>query len=291
MKTKNISKFPVFYLSNDQYVRPKEYVPSPFRYPGGKYYALKHILPFITCVPHDEFREPFLGGGNVFFAKTKSKYNWLNDLEEDLIVTYNIMAEENLRKKLIKRISNEIATKERHAAVKELNPNTQFDIAFKTYYLNRTSYSGIIHKAAWGYKEGKSSPPQNWKNMIEPAGKKLEKVKLTSEDFKEIINAKAIGEQVFMYLDPPYFHADQKRAYTKSFVLKDHLRLATLLRKTKYLFCLSYDDCAEIRQLYSWANIYERSWLYNTANSNGKRIIGEELVITNYQIADLFSID
>jgi DNA adenine methylase len=88
-----------------------------------------------------------------------------------------------------------------------------------------------------------------------------------------------------MYLDPPYYHADQKRAYTKSFNEKDHVRLAKALQKTPYLFCLSYDNCDEIRNLYSWANIHELSWLYNTANKKGeKRQMGEELVITNYNV-------
>ncbi len=52
-----------------------------------------------------------------------------------------------------------------------------------------------------------------------------------------------------MYLDPPYYHADQKRAYTKSFEEKDHRRLAKALSKTGFLFCLSYDDCEEVKRV------------------------------------------
>ena len=40
---------------------------SPLRYPGGKSRALKQILPLIP-VNISEFREPFVGGGSVFFA-------------------------------------------------------------------------------------------------------------------------------------------------------------------------------------------------------------------------------
>ena len=95
-----------------------------------------------------------------------------------------------------------------------------------------------------------------------------------------------------LYVDPPYFKADQKRAYTKSFELEDHIRLAELLKHTEYYFCLSYDDVEEIRDLYSWAHIHEKSWLYNTANKKGEsREKGSELVITNYKVKtyDLFS--
>jgi DNA adenine methylase len=60
--------------------------------------------------------------------------------------------------------------------------------------------------------------------------------------------------------------------------------LAKLLKETEHYFCLSYDDCDEVRSLYDWANIYERSWFYNTANTTGNRIVGNELIITNYSV-------
>lgn len=54
---------------------------------------------------------------------------------------------------------------------------------------------------------------------------------------------------------------------------------------TPYHFCLSYDDCPEVRQLYDWANICGAEWNYNTANRQGeKRSRGNELIITNYEV-------
>ena len=41
-------------------------IKSPLRYPGGKSRALKQILPIVP--EFKEFREPFVGGGSVFFA-------------------------------------------------------------------------------------------------------------------------------------------------------------------------------------------------------------------------------
>jgi len=267
------------------YARPKGFVKSPFRYPGGKFYALKYILPLLLCVPHDEYREPFVGGGSIFFAKPRAKNNWINDFEDNLITTYQVIADPILRERLIQRLAKEEASRNRHAEIRQLHADRPLDIAFKTYYLNRTSYSGIIHKPAWGYREGKSAPPASWPKFIRDAGQKLEGIKITSSDFELVISQPAHSGTVLMYLDPPYFHADQKRAYTKSFVLDDHLRLCRVLKSTTHFFCLSYDDCAEIRELYSWAHIYERSWLYNTANINGKsRKTGNELLITNYEV-------
>lgn len=265
--------------------KPSCKVKSPLRYPGGKFYALKHIMPYIECVPHDEYREPFFGGGTVFFAKEKAQYNILNDLESEIINFYRTIQQEDGQNYLISCFEKEIATKERHSEVKKLIPKNDYERAFKTYYLNRTSYSGIINAPAWGYADGKSSPPQNWHRFIENASKKLADADLYCVDFREIINLPARGENVLMYLDPPYFHADQKRAYTCPFETEDHVRLAEQLKETPYMFCLSYDDCEEVRELYSWANIYDVSWLYNTDNLHGaSRKACKEVVITNYRV-------
>lgn len=267
------------------YVPHKSKVKSPLRYPGGKFYALKHIMPYLTCVPHDEYREPFLGGGSVFFAKQKAKYNILNDLETEIISFYRAITIPEMRNSLASLTDREVATRERHAEVKNLEPSSELEAVFKTFYLNRTSYCGIINAPAWGYAEGKSSPPQNWGKFLYDVAPKLEGAELHSEDFESIISMPAKGTSVLMYLDPPYYHADQKRAYTKPFKESDHIRLAEALKKTNYLFCSSYDDCQEIRDLYSWAYIYDVSWLYNTDNKSGQsRKACKELIITNYQV-------
>lgn len=272
------------YKASSTFTKSSDHTQSPFRYPGGKFYALKFILPFLDSFPHDEYREPFVGGGSVFFGKKKAELNWINDLEKDVVEVYKAIQCPSRNEQLINKVSGEIATRERHSEVKSFSPVGPDDVAFRTYYLNRTSYSGIIHKPAWGYAIGASSPPENWHRFLRGANKKLSGVDITSLDFSEVIAAPARGKKVLLYLDPPYFLADQKRAYTKPFELEDHLRLERQLRKTEHAFLLSYDDCPQIRELYSWAFIYERTWFYNTANSSGPRKIGKELFITNYQV-------
>ena len=82
-----------------EHYSPNRRILSPFRYPGGKYYAAKYILPYINSCKHDEYREPFVGGGSIFFAKKKCKYNWLNDLDSDLMTTYEVIASDTQRMK------------------------------------------------------------------------------------------------------------------------------------------------------------------------------------------------
>lgn len=255
---------------------------SPFRFPGSKGRSAKIILPFIYKVQHDEYREPFFGGGGIFFAKNRTKNDWINDIDSDLITTLKVMADPELRRELIEAVTNEVASKKRHLEIKYWHPLSQIDIAHKFYYLSRTSYSGIVNKPAWGFDIKKSVPPEKWGTRIEEAGRKLSGVRITNLDFSEVIKAKAEGDQVLMYLDPPYYKADQKRAYSHSFRESDHLRLRDLLKETNYSFVLTYDNVDEVKELYDWANIHEVTWRYHTANAAvADRKMGRELIITN----------
>jgi DNA adenine methylase len=265
-------------------------VKSPFRYAGGKFYALKHLLPFVNSIEHREYREPFVGGGSVFFGKNPAEVSWINDIDSELIHIYQTMTKPDLLCNLISKLDKEVASRERHNEVKELEPINDFERAFKYFYLNRTSYSGIMKKPAWGYKVGKSSPPENWGNMLIKSAPKLEGVQITDLDYEEVITADSdfSPDEVLLYLDPPYIVADQKRAYINSFTIEEHFRLQNLLKNTKFKFLLSYDDSSEVRELYDWAYFTELNWNYNTSNISGeKRKKGNELLISNFPLQNL----
>ena len=258
------------------------------RYPGGKFYALKLLKPFLDAAPHDEYREPFFGGGAVFWGKSKAKYNWINDLEPELINLLKTIQNPETRCNLIKYFSEEMeATKEKYNEVKSFTPANDLERAYKYYYLNRTSFSGKMKSPSWGYRPKRSVPPYRWVEKIIPCGEKLSDVTITNIDYSNLLTEPAKGESVLIFLDPPYYSANQENHYICSFTENDHIRLAEDLKKTKFKFILTYDDCEEIRQLYNWANIYELQFFYRLDNSNNndkKRKKGNELVITNFTV-------
>ncbi len=58
---------------------------SPLRYPGGKSRAVDRIASLIPSF--EEYREPFVGGGSVFFylkQKFPAKKFWINDKYAEL---------------------------------------------------------------------------------------------------------------------------------------------------------------------------------------------------------------
>jgi DNA adenine methylase len=266
---------------------------SPFRYAGGKFYARKLILEHIPL--HTNYCEPFAGGASVFFTKPKSPQSHLNDLDENLMRVYRIIRDQP--EKLIDFLSGIPANKELHAYYKnEFKPKTTLEKAARWYYLNRTSYSGImnIQNCYWGYGDKFSMRPENWPRSIRRAAQKLQNVKLTNYSFERVIEEAEDG--TFLFIDPPYFNADQDKFYTCSFSREDHLHLQKILyrHRNRLLFLLTYDDCPEIRELYSWATgIYNKEWNYcisrtddqkNGTQRKGQRYKGKEVFILNYTL-------
>ncbi len=264
---------------------------SPFRYAGGKFYARKLILEHLP--EHSYYVEPFAGGASIFFAKFKVERNWLNDIEKDLINC--LITIRDYPNQLIKSLEGEEATKERHAYYKnEFKPKTDLERALRWFYLNRTSYSGIMNmqNCYWGYGPKYSMRPENWPRNILRSSKKLQGVKLTTNDFEEVINN--VPDNSFLFVDPPYYNADQEKFYVHSFNKEDHYRLCNVLNANtnRIKFLLTYDDNPTIRELYDWAhNLHEKEWNYtinrtddqkNGSNKKGSRYKGRELFIVNF---------
>lgn len=269
----------------------KDEINSPFRYAGGKFYARKLIMEHLPL--HNCYVEPFAGGASIFFAKMKAEKNWLNDIDKELMNCLTIIRDNP--EKLIEMLKGEKATKERHHYYKNIyKPKTKLEWATRWYYLNRTSYSGIMNmqNCYWGYGDKYSMRPENWPRNISRTSEKLQGVKLTSIDFEEVIGKAEDG--AFLFIDPPYYNAEQDKFYTYFFNRQDHYRLCEVLRKHKkrIKFLLTYDNSPEVKELYRWAyKIYEKEWNYTLnrtddqkygTNRKGTRYKGRELFIVNY---------
>lgn len=272
-------------MNNQKYTVQKK--PIPFRYPGGKFYALNRLAPYWLMCPHVEYREPFVGGGSVFFTKPKAKYNVLNDIDSELIATYKVMQDRDMRSLLVELVSREMATPERWKEMRDFVPGNELETAYKYYYMNRTSFSGKLASPAWGYREKRSLPPERWQERILPCGELLEGTDIFNDDFENIIRmpAKKNEGDVLMFIDPPYFKPQKHKHYRNGFDMEDHERLAVCLRETGFKFFLTYEDTPEIREMYSWANIFGLEFTYridNSVDQNGSRKKGAEIVVANY---------
>ena len=246
------------------------------RYPGGKFYGFKYLKDLLN-VEHEDYIEVFVGGASAFLGKELVKNNWINDKDQELINFYKIIQNKHTAHNLYNLLTNEIVTKSRYKEVCQMVPRDELERAFKYFYLNRTSFSGIMNKPRWGYMLGSSVTPDKWVERIKPVADKLNTTKITSLDFRDVIsNGKT---STLIYLDPPYFEAS-KKIYVHEFVNNDHYDLMEMLKIANYKFILSYNNCKEIKEMYKWANIKDESWVYFM--SEQRRTDGKELIITNF---------
>jgi len=149
-----------------------------------------------------------------------------------------------------------------------------------------------IQNCYWGYGDKYSMRPENWPRNIIRTSAKLQDVKLTSLGFEKVIDE--AEDKAFLFIDPPYFNADQDKFYTHSFKEDDHHRLCNVLKRNsdRLKFLLTYDNSPEIRDLYKWVSeLHEKEWNYtlnrtddqkNGTKRKGVRYKGRELFIINY---------
>lgn len=276
---------------------------SPFRWAGGKFYARKLIL---SCIPeHTGYLEPFAGGASIFFAKEDVGRNWLNDKDPELINCY-IQIRDDVES-LIRLLDGVPAEKELHTYYKkEYKPNNDLERAFRYFYLNRISYSGIMNmkNCYWGYGEKYSMQPHRWPHHLRTVSERIQNVHFSCLDFEDVIDNADDGS--FLFVDPPYYNADQDKFYEHYFSNSDHLRLMECLRRNRdrLNFLITYDNCTEIRVLYEWCeSLEDREWNYTISRTDdqktgkkladgnkGSRYKGKEIFISNYSLGGVLGV-
>ncbi|MFK4305264.1 DNA adenine methylase [Paenibacillus sp. RC254] len=258
---------------------------SPLRFPGSKSKVLKKFEKYLA-VEHTEYREPFVGGGAIFFGKQIAKYNWLNDKDVNIKSFLKTVRDNpNYLCEMVRKIKPSVELWQ-YYRTQEIS-NSDLIRAFRFLFFNRTNYSGIYNANPIGGLKQLS----DWKidcrwnadmlcKRILECSKKLKNVNITSLDFSDVITAP--GENVLLMVDPPYYEKGS-RLYPVSMSPNEHQHLAELLRDTNHNFFLTIDDCPEVREMYNWANFIPQNWYY-TVNSKKKDNVGKELFITNINI-------
>ena len=267
-------------------------IKSPLRYPGGKSRAVELIS---TLVPDfDEYREPFLGGGSVFLyikQKFPGRKYWVNDLYFELYKFWE--CSQNDLDLLIDKVyewkNKYIIGKDLHGF---LNENIKYfnDIerAAAFFIYNRITFSGT--SLSGGYSNGAFSGrfTESSIQRLKPLQQLLDGSLITNFDYEELIQTN--GENVFIFLDPPYFSATKSALYGKNGNLHknfDHIRFAENMKNCKHKWLITYDDSEYIRELFYFANINEWNLTYGMRNINeNSDQIGKELFISNYLVID-----
>jgi DNA adenine methylase len=264
---------------------------SPLRYPGGKQKALEQISPLLP--EHAaEYREPMVGGGSVFFHARSiglaEKY-WINDKFRELYSFWIAVQDSGMCHRMMQELealrskfesADEI--KEYFLRAREETPETAYREAFLFFFFNRVTFSGTTRAGGFSSSASLRRFTASSIERLSPLPEALDSVRITNDDFEQVINAP--GRDVFIFLDPPYFTATRLYGKNGSLHEFDHARLCSLLKKSNHRFLMTYDDCDQIRELYSWANIADWKLQYgmNNCNLENESKLGSELFISNY---------
>ncbi len=275
-------------------VRPPDIYRSPLRYPGGKQKAIDQISKVFPTEKIKEFREPLVGGASVFFHARKTglaEIYWINDAFKELASFWKTVQDPLRCLKLIDELerlrtsfSSPDQIKQFFLQVRDEAVEDEYRQALLFFFFNRVTFSGTTRAGGFSAAASLTRFTASSIERLRPMPLALSDVRITNVDYQELITAP--GNDVFLFLDPPYFTATKLYGQNGSLHAFDHWKLAKLLKTTGHKFLITYDDCDEIRELYDFANIkgWQLQYGMNNCNLQKKSRIGSELLITNYTI-------
>lgn len=253
---------------------------SPFRYPGGKAFLYKHLLSRLEALPTGDrhYAEPFCGGAGsaVILLKLDAVAKiHLNDADVKVHSSWRAILEETDR--FAERILETPIDLETWYSCRKLveSANTySFELGFATFFLNRTSRSGIVLKAGpiGGYDQ-----TGNWKidarfnrealaERVRWLGSVQDRIALTNEDALTFLSRSASRlpiESTLFFVDPPYVTAGG-RLYLNAMNEAKHIALSDLMQDGSLPhWLLTYDDHPLIRNLYSAQQIQDLAVTYS----------------------------
>jgi DNA adenine methylase len=247
---------------------------SPLRYPGGK----RQLVPFVIDVlklnglaPLELFVEPFAGGAAVslHMLVTGAADHVVLAERDPLLYAFwhqacyctDVLADDVL--------NADVTLGEWHR-LRENPGRSLREMAYACLFLNRTSYSGILHgragpiggqRQASAYTIDCRFPREELADRIRRIGRLAEEgriLRVMPHDFEvsvwEVEGSFRHLNRLY-YLDPPFYDKGS-RLYRLPFGRGDHERLAQLLAGLVQPWVLSYDYHPEIVDLYAagtWA--------------------------------------
>jgi DNA adenine methylase len=243
---------------------------SPFRYPGGKAFLaefLRRRLPEPNGSQPTVFAEPFCGGAGAamnLLADGHVDCLLLNDADLKIYSTWYAMLMEP--KRFVDAIYEIPLTmnewyQQRDLASNHAASGYSFELGFATFYLNRTTRSGIVERAG---PIGGHDQSGKWKidarfnreklaSQVQWIASKRDAIQLSNLDalnFIDKIRRSSDLNATLLFIDPPYVRAGG-RLYFDGMTEAKHVALSDVLLSKKIPhWVLTYDDAAIIRELY-----------------------------------------
>lgn len=266
---------------------------SPLRYPGGK----GKLAPFMGLminkmnIHNGTYVEPFAGGAGVALMLLMEGYVddiVINDYDKAIYSVWRaiINEPENLVDRILQTPVNIDEWKRQKEIYVEQNKKYSLDLAFATFFLNRTNRSGILKGGPIGGFEQTGNYRIDARYNVEKLVERIRAIAKYKRHIK-VYNKEVVSfiknvlpnysQNSLTYFDPPYFNKGPE-LYKNFFDKEDHVKLARLiLNGVPGNWIITYDDTPEIIELYKQQCIRRYDLNYSAANT-GK---SSEVIVFN----------
>jgi len=265
-------------------------IKSPLRYPGGKSRAIDYLCQYL---PDDfsEYREPMVGGGSMFIylkQKNPSLKIWINDLNTELYLFWKIAQSDlvNLVYEIKKCKENYHDGKQLFRELTSVNVESLTDLerATRFFILNRITFSGTVESGGFSLGAFEKRFTYSSIERLELLEQILKDITITNLDFEDVIKDKS--NNVFLFLDPPYYNNAKSKLYGKKGNLHsefNHEKFIKIVKKCQHKWLITYDNCEFIKS--NFGEYYLQEWELQYGMNNYKKSSatkGKELLMMNY---------
>lgn len=243
---------------------------SPLRYPGGKT-VLSNFL--ISLLEHNglnepHYVEPYAGGAGAALRLLFEEYVeaiTINDADPRISAFWDAITKYNSQFiDMVQSVELSVDEWRRQREIyDECVLGDTVKLGFSTFYLNRTTRSGIVHNGGpiggyaqnGNYKIDARYNKEGLCDRIRKIGMYSDRIDVSCEDgaqlLKKLDGKYSQGKEYFVYIDPPYY-VKGAELYMNRFSEHEHELLSSVLKNgVKFPWVMTYDDVGPIRELYS----------------------------------------
>lgn len=265
---------------------------SPLRYPGGKTRLINFIKDVINLNEPNGgvYIEPYAGGASLALSLIIDgcmERVVINDYDRSIYAFWHSViyhTDELVDRILSTPITPEEWIKQRN--VQRCKATTSIiDLAFSTFFLNRTNRSGILKAGIIGgmaqngtYKIDARFNKEILVGKIQKIASYKDRITVSNYDAIKLISRyRNVGHKNLFFLDPPYY-VKGRDLYVSYYRDSDHVALAQAIQRRNNLnWLMTYDEHPRILDLYNNCRITKYQLVYSAGESRQ----GAELLISS----------
>lgn len=227
---------------------------------------------------HEIYIEPFFGAGGMLLNKPQAKFNFVNDLDDNITNLYWVLTRQ--KKELIEYLEYVPYSVKFFKDIETVQPLNDLEKAVWFVVKSNWGFLGMPNMLHYSIENKRK---MSIKNLIDCYAKfaKFENLQVSNKDFEKFLSSigdiKNNTERAFIYADKPYSATTDN--YSNTWQKSDDERLLNALLKTNCKFAISEYDNGRFESIAQ--GLHKTLIHVNTCGLGSKN---QECIFTNYKI-------